>query len=165
MNDSKTILIYNFNNHRLYYDSSQFLADDLKKFVSLAISAIELDFNYLTGNLLAITGFQPLVNITLDEIEIPHCEDGDFSIPMNGIKFQRGIVYDYFNFFPASREYFMIDAYNPKLVYDETNKLISIGSFDKNDRQIRINKNVICGLDKNGNLKSLLILIDIIIKG
>jgi len=163
MIDSKN-LIYNFNNHRLYYDSDQFLADALNKFISLTISAIELDFNYSTGVLISVTGFQPLVKATVGKLNIPHCKDENFIISMNEIRYQRGIAYDYFDFFPLSREYFMVDAYNPKLIYDENNKRILIGSADINDEYIKINKNIICGLDKKGNLKSILILVDVIIK-
>ncbi len=157
-------LVYNFNNHRLYYDNNQFLINDSKKYISLTISAIELDFDYSTGVLLSITGFQPLVKSIVDMLEIPKYKDGNFNISMNKIKYQRGIVYDYFDFFPISKESFMIDEYNPKLVYDESNKRILIGSVDINDEYFRINKNTICGLDKKGNLRSILLLIDVIIK-
>ena len=111
-----------------------------------------------------ITGFQPIVGATLGKLVIPNYKDGNFNIPMNEIAYQKGVAYDYFDFFPASKEYFMIDEYNPKLVYDENNKRIQIGTADINDEYIRINKNTICGLDKKGNLKSILLLIDVIIK-
>lgn len=157
-------LVYDFNNHRLYYDSNQFLTEDINKYISLTVSAIELDFDYSTGVLFSVTGFQPLVKSIVDKLEIPNYKDRNFNIPMNEIAYQKGIVYDYFNFFPASKEYFMIDEYNPKLVYDENNKRIQIGTADIDDEYIRINKNTICGLDKKGNLKSILLLIDVIIK-
>lgn len=162
MNNRK--LIYNFNEHGLYYENMNTLNSNVGKIISLTISRIELDFNYSTGTLFMITGFQPIVGATLGKLVIPNYKDGNFNIPMNEIAYQKGVAYDYFDFFPASKEYFMIDEYNPKLVYDENNKRIQIGTADINDEYIRINKNTICGLDKKGNLKSILLLIDAIIK-
>ena len=162
MNNRK--LIYNFNEHGLYYENMNTLNSNVGKIISLTISRIELDFHYSTGTLFMITGFQPIVGATLGKLVIPNYKDGNFNIPMNEIAYQKGVAYDYFDFFPASKEYFMIDEYNPKLVYDENNKRIQIGTADINDEYIRINKNTICGLDKKGNLKSILLLIDVIIK-
>ena len=162
MNNRK--LIYNFNEHGLYYENMNTLNSNVGKIISLTISRIELDFNYSTGTLFMITGFQPIVGVTLGKLVIPNYKDGNFNIPMNEIEYQKGVAYDYFDFFPASKEYFMIDEYNPKLVYDENNKRIQIGTADIDDEYIRINKNTICGLDKKGNLKSILLLIDVIIK-
>lgn len=162
MNNRK--LIYNFNEHGLYYENMNTLNSNVGKIISLTISRIELDFNYSTGTLFMITGFQPMVGATLGKLVIPNYKDGNFNIPMNEIEYQKGVAYDYFDFFPASKEYFMIDEYNPKLVYDKNNKRIQIGTADINDEYIRINKNTICGLDKKGNLKSILLLIDVIIK-
>lgn len=162
MNNRK--LIYNFNEHGLYYENKGTLNAEAEKVISLTISRIELEFDYLTGNLLTVTGFQPLIEETLGCLETPYYKDGDFSISMDEINYQRGVAYDYFDFFPASREYFMIDEYNPKLIYDENDKRILIGSADINDEYIKVNKNIICGLDRKGNLKSILVLVDVIIK-
>jgi len=153
-------LIYNFNEHGLYYEDMISLNSHVEKVISLAISTIELDFDYLNGKLLTVTGFLPLVKAKKKVVDIPSCVDGSFFVSMDEILYKKGIAYDYFDFFPVSKEYLMIDEYNPKLYYDESNKIIIVGSFDENEHHIRISKNIICGVDQNGTLKSLLIMID-----
>lgn len=161
MNNNEPILIYNFNEHGLYYKPDYAYSYEILIFT---MGTVQLEFNHNTEELLAVTGYLPLISADRKAISIPSYDDDKFIVSMKDIFYQQGMAYDYFDFFPISREYFMINEYNPKLVYDKNNKRIQIGTADKNDEYIRINKNTICGLDKDKNLKSLLILIDVIIK-
>ena len=161
MKESKK-LVYNFSEHGLYYDEV-LDCEDIGT-VTLVVDTLEIEIDYSTGNVLSATGFLPLLKADEKNIIIPPIGEGKFCISTKGIEYKKGIAYDYFKFFPNSKKFF-INANLPCLKYDGINKRILIGSMDdSNDVYVKVNKNLICGLDNSGNLKSILIMVDVVIK-
>ena len=155
-------LIYKCAEHGLYYEGES--AFETKKIVTLAIDTLQLEIDYFTGSILSVTGFLPLFRSKKTSVEIPRKIEGVFFVPMKDIEYKKGIAYDFFKYFPQSAIYFLEDGL-PVLEYDEEKKRILVGSNgDSNDKYVKINKNVICGLDTENNVKSLFILLDIAIK-
>ena len=157
MNKNDT-LIYDFNEHGLYYKTK----DYNRRRITFAIGTIEMDFDYDTGKLLTVTAFLPLIKAKRQLISMPIYVEDDFHISVEGLEYSPGIAYDYSVRFFESKNYFLKDSL-PRVYYDEINKRILIGTQSSSDRSIRINKHLICGLDKKENLKYLLISPDIII--
>ena len=155
-------LIYNFKDHGLYYKNISY--DNKVKKVLLMMGTIELYFNYITSELLSVTGYLPLIKAIRKHIDMPDLIEQQFCISMKEITYSPGVGIDYFKYFEESKEYFMFDEYNPKLCYDEINKRILIGTQDDGDNCIKTNKNIICGLDEKSNLKYLLISLDEVIE-
>ena len=153
-------LIYNFKEHGLYYQTR--IEATIEREVTFALDTIQMHFNYDTGNLLAVTGFLPLIRAVRQPIDIPSCVEGKFSISMKDIEYMTGIAYDYVDYFSESKVY-LLDDDLPITYYDEMNKRILIGTQSKSDTCIKINKNIICGLDEDKNLKYLLIVLDTVI--
>lgn len=158
----KKKLIYSFSEHGLYYENNDNQNDSKK--VILTIGTAQLEFDYNIRNLLSVSGYLPLFKAVRKYIDIPQYVEDLFCISMNNIEYLPGVAYDYFDYFEESKEYIMIDEYNPKLYYDESNKRILMGTKNEEDTCIKINKNIICGLDGNRNLKYLLISLDKVIK-
>ena len=154
-------LVYDFSEHGLYYENP--LKHEAEKTISLVIDTLELEIDYSTGNILSATGFLPLIKAVKKHISIPQiAASGDFSVSTQDIKYQPGIAYDYFKFSPESEPYF-INNELPVLEYDAENRRILIGTRnDGNDQFVKTTRNLICGLDGKNNLKSLLILVDIV---
>lgn len=155
-------LVYNFNEHGLHYKYI-YNDKDIKK-VLIMMGTIELYFNYLTGELISVSGYLPLNKAARKIIDIPNFIEHQFFISMKDITYLQGVGFDYFDYFEESKDYFMIDEYNPKLCYDEINKRILIGTQNDNDSCIKTNKNILCGFDEKSNLKYLLITIDEVIE-
>lgn len=105
-----------------------------------------------------------LFNACKSSIDIPLCIEKEFNVKIGNIEYIQGTAYDYFKFYPKSKKYFMKEEF-PMISYDEENKRILIGSINAlNNDNIQLNKNVICALDEEENLKSLLLLLDEVIE-
>ena len=153
-------LTYNFTEHGLHYENG--LTFEADKIVTLTIGTLQINVDYFTGNILSVIGFLPLVKATKMRIDIPKLVEESFFLPMKGIEYLKGVAYDYFNFFPMCEDYFVYEKL-PIVAYDEENRRILLGTRDATyDKFVLINKNIICGIDRKNNLKSLLILLDII---
>lgn len=156
----KSKLIYRFEEYGLYYEPE--IDYGTKDVITLSIDTLQIDFDQLSGNILSLYGFLPLVKARKINIKMPLCIEGQFSIPLQSFRKKAGIVYDYFCFFPESRVYF-IKAGFPILSYDKKGKRILIGTWETNDRCIKVNDNITCGIDKKNNLKFIMVSPDIII--
>lgn len=155
-------LIYSFIENGLYYENQ--LKNEVGKTVSLTIDTLQINIDYLTGNILSVTGFLPLFKANKNSIVIPQVVAEKFCVSMKNVEYQKGIAYDYFKFFPESERNFIRNGL-PILEYDNENKRILIGTRDDiNDKYIKVDKNIICGIDSAKNLKALLISLDIIIQ-
>lgn len=155
-------LIYDFREHGLYYQNSM---DDSKvKKITLTIDTLQLEFNYITGELLTVTGYFPLFNACRIPLEIPLCIEKKFTVKLENVEYIPGMAYDYFKFYPESKIYFIKDDF-PIIFYDEENRRILIGNMNAlNADNMKLNKNIICALDEKRNLKSMLLLLDEVIK-
>lgn len=151
-------LIYDFNEHGLYYDKISHLCIE-KELVLTIGDTVELFFDYITKKLIYIGGFLPLVRATKKKIKIYSYIEGDYCIRTTDIQCFQGVGYDFFRFFENSRTYFIRDELLI-LCYDEVNARILLGTQEENDICIKINKNVYCGFDIYNNLKFLLICVD-----
>ena len=151
--------IYDFNQYGLYFDDDSFT---YQKAYTLVIDRLQLDVDYITGDLLFVYGFLVLIKAKRCEISLPQYEEGKFSIPVCNYDWEQGIGYDYLNYFPESTNYFIKDDLL-NVLYDEKNKRILVGTMGDHDRCIKINKNLYCGFDKNNHLKYLLLCLDKII--
>lgn len=152
-------MIYNFKEHGL-----QCINNTRNMTIVLTLVATQLEFDYQTGNLITIFGYLPLFNAKKKNIDLPAVfTDTDFSIDMNDFDYCPGIAYEYCEWFPKSEKY-LLKGGIPIVCFDRENKRILIGTKDQNDKSIKINKNIICGLDHDCNLKYLLISIDLIIE-
>lgn len=154
-------LIYDFNEHGLYYEKIHHVY--IEKEILLTISdTIELSFDYDSGNLISVGGFLPLVKAIKKEIKLSNYIEGEYSINTKNIQYLQGVGYDYFDFFKKSERYF-IEKNLPIVYYDEKNKRILIGTQDSSDKCIKVDKNIYCGFEENNNLKYLLLSLDKVI--
>lgn len=153
------ILVYNFGEHGLYYEND--FVEKLKTY-TFTIDTLQMEFDYMTGNLLSIKGFLPLVNAKRNDIFVPRNEMGAFSIAIGDFEWLQGVAYEYCDYYPESIKYLFLNDL-PKIEYDEENKRILIGTQDFNDNCIKIDKNIFCGFDKNDNLKFILLSLDKVI--
>ena len=161
MKESKE-LVYNFIEHGLYYEKP--LDYGIEETISLVVDTLEIEINYSTGSILSTTGFLPLLKASKKNIPMPLVTEGEVCVSTKDIEYQNGIAYDYFKFFPESEKY-LVNEGLPILEYDDTNKRILVGSRDdSNGKYVKVNKNLICGFDNSDNLKSLLIMVDVVIK-
>jgi len=154
-------LIYNFNEHGLYYDYVSSNSQN-RKLITLSIDTIQLEIDYDTKEILMITGFIPLINAGTISINEQKYDEQKFLVPVKNIEYSEGISYDYCDIFPESSNYFLKNEV-VMTFYDKINKVILIGTTEAADKHIRVNKNIICGLDEKGNLQYLQITPDIVI--
>ncbi len=155
-------LIYDFREHGLYYQN--YMEDLMIKKFTLTIDTLQLECDYITGKLLSVSGFLPLFNAYRSFLKMPFCVEKELDFQTRGAEFISGMAYDFFKFYPDSKEYFIKEEL-PIITYDDKNKRILIGARNSlGSHNIQINKNIICTIDENKNLKALLLLLDEIIK-
>lgn len=155
-------LVYDFREHGLYYQNR---IDDLRvKKITLTIDTLQLECDYIAGELLSVSGYFPLYRANRSTLEIPFCIDKGFTVQVRNVEYKPGMAYEYFKFYPESKKYFIKEEL-PIVTYDEKNKRILIGNTNtSNSNNIQINKNIICVLDEKGILKALLLQLDEVIK-
>lgn len=155
-------LVYDFREHGLYCQNR---IDDLKmRKITLTIDTLQLECDYIAGELVSVSGYLPLYKANRSTLEIPFCIEKRFVVQARNVEYKPGMAYDYFKFYPESKKYFIKEEL-PIVTYDEKNKRILIGKTNtSNSNNIQINKNIICVLDKKGNLEALLLLLDEVIK-
>ena len=109
-----------------------------------------------TGKLLGIQGFLPIIKANICEIDIPLSEKKDYvlqNILMEN--YQVNGVYDFLYKVPQSKKYFE----NNTIKYDKKKGIIQIGSeIQKGEMCIKVDENIMCGVDKNMNLKCVYIM-------
>lgn len=155
-------LIYDFREHGLYYQNH---VDDTKlKKITLVIDTLQLECDYVTGALLSVGGFLPLLNAYKKFLAIPHCIEKKLVIKTDNTEYIPGMSYDFFKFYPDSKKYFIKEGL-PIITYDDKNERILIG--EKNilcNDNIQINKNIICSINTKGNIQAIMLLLDGTIK-
>lgn len=155
-------LVYDFREHGIY--NQNHIANLTVKKITLTIDTLQLECDYITGELLSVSGYFPLFRACRSLLEIPSSTKKEFIARVGDVEYIPGMAYDYFKFYPESKKYF-INGELPKVTYDEKNKRILIGDIiTPNGNNIQINKNIICALDEEGNLKALMLLLDEVIK-
>jgi len=158
----KKKMIYNFNEHGLYYDPALKSQNDKDKIV-FAMDTLQLEFEYKNRRLLSIFGFLPLIKSIKKEIIIPDFTVEQFHIALDDFSYDKSIAYDFFGFFPNSKEDFINDGIL-NITYDDAAKRILIGDIQNVAKFVKIDDNIICGCHLNGELKSLIIQPDEVIK-
>ena len=77
-------LIYSFIENGLYYENQ--LKNEVGKTVSLTIDTLQMNIDYLTGNILSVTGFLPLFKANKNIIDIPQLYEDDFFVSMKKLE-------------------------------------------------------------------------------
>lgn len=145
-------MIYDFSMHSLYYESQNM---EIHSF-SLAIDTLELVFEIQTGKLLYVQGFFPLIQATKNNINLPVCKKNDYFLHNFDLSTcEKNKVYDLTKKIPNTCRYFE----RIPTRYDEKRGIIQIGEeMKKNEMTIKVNDNILCGLDNNSDLKCIYIL-------
>ena len=158
MNDENK-LIYDFREHGLYNTK----ANNMKQKFILAIDTLQIECDCVSGEIESIGGYLPLIKASRSEIDLPLSNKETFAINMEKHKYINGVAYDFFNFFPSSKEYLLNKKGFPNLTYDKKNKRILIGKNQRNRGGIEITRNIYFVFDSKGNLSAIIILLDEII--
>lgn len=145
-------MIYDFKTHSLHNGAQNIV---VPKF-SLTINTLELFFELKTGKLMAIQGYFPLIKAVVGNIDIPEWTNGEYVLKhIDLAMFEHSAVYDLTQKIPRTRKYFD----NAPLKYDEAKGVIQLGrELCKEEFGIKINDNILCGLDKNSDLKCIYII-------
>ena len=154
MND---YLIYDFKTHSLYYECFQ----EIEHVFFLAIDTLEIKCLISSGKIIGVQGFLPLINSIKEKMEIKTYENGTLCIGnVSKYNYAENMLYNIFDKEPSSEQYFA----NKPIRYDNRG-IVFLGTFPENDeRIIKINKNIFCGVDKLYNLKCIYILPDKFLK-
>ncbi len=149
----KTIMIYNNSTHSI----ENYPRVTLPTF-SITIGTMEIVMEYMSGKIVYIQGFLPLVKAQRIEIELPLAQTGDFffrDIDMTTIR--KFGVYELSELLPASETYFSESG----VLFDQERGIIRIGGeLTADDRLVRINDNIIVGIDNRLAMKCLYIMPD-----
>lgn len=142
-------MIYNFKTHSFYYENQNI---DVPNF-SLSIDTLEIVFELETGKLIRIQGFFPIIKAIVCSISLPTCEEKEFVLKNTDLSvYKQNGVYDIIQKIPQIKKYF--DKIQIK--YDKEKGIIQVGSeMQKGEVGIKINDNILCGLDNNLDLKCL----------
>ena len=145
-------MIYDFKTHSLIYRNPDI---DILHF-SLAIDTLELIFELKTGKLLGIQGFFPLIKANVCNIDFPHYKLGDYFLQNIDLSiFKKDEVYDLIQKIPQTKKYFE----EISVKYDKVKQIIQIGEDSKEgENLIKVNDNIVCGLDKNSDLRCVYII-------
>ncbi|WP_099221554.1 hypothetical protein [Listeria costaricensis] len=149
MKEIESKMIYEFENHSLYYEGK---IDETPTF-SLMVDTLELEIDKKNGRLLSIQGFLPLVNAIHTTILMKDYEEGSFYLEKDHIDwYQENQVYDLLSKIPEIQEYFA-----PLIIkYDEEKGIIQLGTdLDVQDILTKVNENIFCGTDEYMKLKCI----------
>jgi len=145
-------MIYDFTTHSLYYENQDINVPSF----SLTIDTLEMVFELQTGKLLCIQGFFPLIQAFKSDIHLPVYDKTDYLLHNFDLSMcnQNG-VYDLTKKIPQTQKYF--DKMSIK--YDRVKGIIQIGKEMKEQgTTIKVNDNILCGLDQNLDLKCVYII-------
>ena len=145
-------MIYNFATHNLYYKDHDI---DVPNF-SLTIDTLEMPFDLHTGKLLCVQGFLPLIQALKSNINLPMCVKDDYLLQNFDLSTcKQNEVYDLIKKLPQTRKYFEKGS----IKSDREKGIILIGDeMKKKENTIEVNNNILCGLDKNLDLKCIYII-------
>lgn len=145
-------MIYNFTNHSFSYKPKS------EPTFSLALYTLELEYNLLTGNLIDISGYLPLASAKNTDISIPPFKEGNIQFKvLEEYKIENGDAFDIFDKIPETMKYFIPQ----RIKYDENKGIIKIGAeLTERDEILKINSNIICGINKNKVIKCIYLVPD-----
>lgn len=145
-------MIYDFKTHSLYYENQDI---DVPNF-SLAIDTLEMVFELQTGKVLCVQGFFPLIQASKSNINLPECVKGDYLLHNFDLSLcKQNEVYDIVKKIPQTQKYFE----KVSIKYDREKGIIQIGEeMKEKENTIEVNDNILCGLDKNLDLKCVYII-------
>lgn len=145
-------MIYDFATHSLYYNNENI---DVPIF-SLTINTLEMVYELQTGKLLYVQGFFPLVQALERNVFLPACVEGDYLLHNFDLSMCRqNEVYHLTKKIPQTRRYFEKTC----IKYDRKKGIIQVGAkMGRKETAIKINNQIICGLDQNFDLKSIYII-------
>lgn len=145
-------MIYDFKTHSLSYGNQDI---DVPNF-SLTIDTLEIIFELQTGKLLGVQGFFPLLKATMCDINLPKWKVGDYFLHNVDLSiFKKNEVYDLIRKIPQTKKYFE----NLSIKYDKSKRIIQIGEDAcEGENVIKVNNNILCGLDKNSDLRCVYIM-------
>lgn len=145
-------MIYNFSNHSFSYEAKN------EQTFSLVLDTLELEYNLETGKLIDINGYLPLASAQNIDISIPPVKSDIIQFEFSEAdEVEDGDAFDIFDEIPEMTKYFI-----PKqIVYDRNKGIIKIGA-DLTDQEkiIKINKNILCGLTKDRIIKCIYLIPD-----
>lgn len=145
-------LIYDFNTHGLYYENE----DMSVPVFSLAIETIEMVFELRTGKLVKIQGYFPLIKAITCSISLPEWVEKEYVLKDIDLSvFKQYEVYDLIQKIPQLRKYFE----KVQIRYDKEKGIIQVGNeMQKDEAGIKVNDNILCGLDRHSDLKCIFII-------
>lgn len=151
-NPSMREMIYDFATHSLYYENQRI---DVAMF-SLTINFLEMFFELQTGKLLYIQGFFPLIQAVESNISLPPCVKGEYLLHNFDLSMcHQNEVYYLTKKIPQTQKYFE----NTTIKYDRKKGIIQVGEeMGENETSIEVNKQIVCGLDRNSDLKCIYII-------
>lgn len=142
-------MIYNFKTHSLYYENQNISVPNF----SLAIDTLEMVFELETGKLVRVQGFFPIIKAIVCSIDFPVCKEKEFVLRNTDLSvYRQNEVYDIIQKIPQIRKYFE----KQQIKYDKEKGIIQVGDeIQKGEVGIKVNDNIVCGLDNNLDLKCL----------
>ena len=145
-------MIYDFKTHSVYYETQN---TSIPEF-SLMIDTLEMVFELQTGKLVRIQGFFPIIKAITCSINLPVWDEKDYVLQDTNLSiYRQNEVYDMIQKIPQTKKYFE----KLQIKYDKEKGIIQIGSeMQKGEVGIKINDNILCGLDSNLDLKCLYII-------
>lgn len=145
-------MIYEFASHSLYYEDEKRAAGVF----SLLLDTLELEYDLEKGKLIGAKGYLPLVNAKSTSISLNGYKNGD--IYLKNIKencYQENATYDILDKIPEIRAYF--EPLN--IMYDDDNGIIQLGTdLVSDDELVKVDNNIICGIDSQANMKSIFLI-------
>lgn len=142
-------MIYEYKTHSLYYEHEV----GRGSVVSLMLDTLELVYDFNSGKLLSVTGFLPLIHAAKVNISLGISTAGNIYLKnINDHAYQENFVYDMLDTIMSSKKYFS----TLNLRYDMLHGIIQIGTnLNNSDQLIKINDNIVCGIDVKEDLKSV----------
>jgi hypothetical protein len=145
-------MIYNFSNHSFSYEAKN------EQTFSLVLDTLELEYNLETGKLIDINGYLPLASAQSIDISIPPVKSDIIQFEFSEAdEVEDGDAFDIFDEIPEMTKYFI-----PKqIVYDRNKGIIKIGAdLTNQEKIIKINNNILCGLTKDRIIKCIYLIPD-----
>ena len=138
-------IIYHFTTHSLYYTNKEISVS----IFSLAIDTLEMVFELQTGKLIGIQASN-------SKIFLPKFQKGEYLLQKFDLsKCNPNEVYDWTKIVPQTQKYFE----KLSIKYDAEKGIIQIGeTLSEQETAIKVNDNILCGLDQNLYLKCVYIM-------
>ncbi len=145
-------MIYDFKTHSLYYENQNISVPNF----SLSIDTLELVFELQSGKLVRIQGFFPIIKAITCSISLPVYDEKEFVLINTDLSvYRQNEVYDMMQKIPRIRKYFE----RTPMKYDKERGIIQVGSeIQEGEVGIKVNDNILCGLDCNLDLKCIYII-------